>query len=294
MNTILRNAVFAVFLVFPSLVLADPQLDREPGVSAPVGRGVQGLTGGVPMPTTPGALPPGAATEAKQDDLNALIVLIDAVLDAIKLDTANLTSDPSTATLQTAGNVILATIDAVLDAIKLDTANLTSDPATATLQTTLNSLITTIDAVLDLILVDTSSIDAKVSTAALQTTGNAILTTIDAVLDLILVDTTAIELNTDSPTGFGGGTVSVTTTATLIDAADPARRSILIRNADSNTVLFLGPTSGVTTANGLPVKTAGASGATGNGGTVIYDHTAAVWGIVSSGTADVRFQTESD
>lgn len=260
MNAILRNAVFAVFLIFPSLVLADPQLDREPGVSAPVGRGVQGLTGGVPMPTTPGALPPGAATEAKQDALNALIVIIDAVLDAIKLDTANLTSDPSTATLQT----------------------------------TLNSLITTIDAVLDLILVDTNSIDAKVSTAALQTTGNAILTTIDAVLDLILLDTTAIELNTDSPTNFGSGTVSVTTTATLIDAADPARRSLLIRNADSGTVLFLGPTSGVTTANGLPVKTAGASGANGNGGTIIYTHTGAVWGIVSSGTADVRFQTESD
>lgn len=173
-----------------------------------------------------GGLPTGASTEEKQDDLNALIVIIDAVLDAIKADTANLTSDP----------------------------------ATATLQTTLNSLIATMD----------------------------------AVLDLILVDTTAIKDNTDSATTPGFGTVSVTTTATQILAADSNRRSALIRNADSNTVLFLGFTSGVTTANGLPLGSAGASGANGNGGTVIYTHTGDIWGIVSSGTADSRWQTESD
>lgn len=103
-----------------------------------------------------------------------------------------------------------------------------------------------------------------------------------------------IELNTDSPTTPGEGTVSVTATAVEILAPDPNRRSALIRNADSNTVLFLGFTSGVTTANGLPVGTAGATGANGNGGTVIYTHTGAIWGIVDSGSADVRWQTEAD
>lgn len=103
-----------------------------------------------------------------------------------------------------------------------------------------------------------------------------------------------IELNTDSPTVFASATFSVGTSAVEIAAASATRRSLLIRNADSNTVLFVGPTSGVTTANGIPINTAGASGANGNGGTIIYSHTAAVWAIVSSGTADTRTQSESD
>ena len=120
-------------------------------------------------------LPVGGSTEAKQDALNALIVIIDATLDAMKLDTANISSDQATATLQIA-------IDAVLDQIKLDTANLTSDPATATLQTTLNSLIVIIDAVLDTIKLDTANISSDQATATLQTA-------IDAVLDAIKLDT---------------------------------------------------------------------------------------------------------
>lgn len=103
-----------------------------------------------------------------------------------------------------------------------------------------------------------------------------------------------IESNTDSPTVFASATFSVGTVAVEIAAAAPTRRSLLIRNADSNTVLFVGPTSGVTTANGVAINTAGASGNNGNGGTIIYSHTAAVWAIVGSGTADTRTQSESD
>lgn len=117
----------------------------------------------------------------------------------------------------------------------------------------------------------------------------------EAKQDTNITNTTAIELNTDSPTVFGSTTVTVTSTATLILAADPNRRTALVRNADSNTILFTGPTSGVTTSNGMPIAVSGVPGATGNGGTIIYTHTAAIWGIAPGGqSVDVRVQTESD
>jgi hypothetical protein len=55
----------------------------------------------------------------------AILATIDSVLDAIKLDTANISADQATNTTLTATNALLTTIDGVLDAIKLDTANLT-------------------------------------------------------------------------------------------------------------------------------------------------------------------------
>jgi hypothetical protein len=261
------------------------------------------------------------STEAKQDDLNALIVIIDAVLDAIKLDTANISSDQATQTTlaavlaklsadpstETTAAAILAKLSAdpstetTLAGIKTGTDKISADQAT---QTTLAAIL--------------AKIIAAPATEAKQDTGNSSLasiaaedfatqTTLAAILakiiaapateakqDSSITNTTAIELNTDSPTAFGSATFSVGTSAVEIATASPTRRSLLVRNADSNTVLFVGPTSGVTTANGIPLNTAGASGANGNGGTIIYSHTAAVWAIVSSGTADTRTQSESD
>lgn len=364
------------FLLLPSLSIADPQLDSEPGVQPRVLRGIQGGAGMIPLETTP-ASGAGGATEAKQDALNALIVIIDAVLDAIKLDTANISNDQATATLQTTLNSLITTIDAVLDLMLVDTGNI--DTNTTGLAGTVSGSEQQVDIVAgptgvsalevqgtaadgaavagnpnriagkssagntediavspegelalvkketgadgfantrlgslyartgesqilqvapsmfngtswDLLRGDltnglfvnvkTSVLPAGASTSANQTTGNA--------------STTAIELNTDSPTGFASATFSVGTSALEIAAASSTRRSLLVRNADSNTVLFVGPTSGVTTANGIPIGTAGASGANGNGGTITYSHTAAVWAIVGSGTADTRTQSESD
>ncbi len=179
--------------------------------------------------------------------------------------------DFATQTTLAANNILLGTIDTDTGAMVISLASLdskaTADPSTATLQSDLNALTIIIDAVLDLM---------KIA------------------LDNILLDTTAIELNTDSPTVFASATFSVGTAAVELLPVDLNRRSGLIRNADSNTVLYVGPTSGVTTANGIAINTAGASGNNGNGGTITYSHTAAVWGIVASGTADTRTQSESD
>ncbi len=287
----MKRILAAAFLVslFHSFSIADPQLDKEPGVQPQATRGVQGAAGMVPIEITPAA-GAGLATEAKQDALNALIVIIDAVLDAIKLDTANISSDQATATLQTTLNSLITTIDAVLDAIKLDTANISSDQSTATLQTTLNSLITTIDAVLDAIKLDTANISSDQATATLQTTLNSLITTIDAVLDLILLDTTEIIANTATATTGAHGTVTITTSATQIRPANADRISLLVHNAE-NVIVFVGFT-GVTTAAGTPLAKSIVD-ADGKGANITFKSTPAIFGIVSSGTADVRWIEEA-
>lgn len=85
--------------------------------------------------------------------------------------------------------------------------------------------------------------------------------------------------NTDNFT-----TVTVGNTATLILAANVDRHSFLLANTSSGTV-FIGPTSSVTTANGIPVLENG-SLAEDSSGTKLY--TSDIYGIVSAGTSDVR------
>lgn len=344
------------------------------------------------------------ATEAKQDDLNALIVIIDAVLDTIKLDTAKISADqatettsaailakliaaPSTEAKQDDLNALIVIIDAVLDTIKLDTAKISSDQATETTvaailakliaapateakqdtgnsslatiagldfatQTTLAAVLakllvapateakqdtgntslatiagldfatqTTLAAILSKIIAapateakqDTAntslaSIDGKdfstettsaailsklsadPSTATLQTAANVILATIDAVMDLVLLDTTEIIANTATATTGAHGTVTITTSATEIRPANADRISLLLHNAE-NVVVFTGFT-GVTLAAGTPLSRSTVS-ADGKGGNITYNNTLAIFGIVSSGTADIRWTEES-
>ena len=85
--------------------------------------------------------------------------------------------------------------------------------------------------------------------------------------------------NTDTSTS-----VTVSTTATLILAANVDRHSYLLANTSSGTV-FLGPRSDVTAANGTPILENG-SLAEDNSGVKIY--TGDIYGIVSAGTSDVR------
>lgn len=80
-------------------------------------------------------------------------------------------------------------------------------------------------------------------------------------------------------------TVTVGTTATKIVDANSLRQSLLIENEGSVTV-FLGPDNTVTTANGIGLRSCGTI-AESNDGTKI--HMDAYWGIVESGTADVRY-----
>jgi hypothetical protein len=88
---------------------------------------------------------------------------------------------------------------------------------------------------------------------------------------------------TISLTGATGTQASITclTTATTVLASNTNRRSWTAKSPTGNTAdLFVGLTSGVTTANGLPV---------GVGGSVDDDsYTGAVFCIVASGTQNLR------
>ena len=85
--------------------------------------------------------------------------------------------------------------------------------------------------------------------------------------------------NTDTAT-----TVTITTAATLILAANINRHSFLLANTSSGTV-FIGPRSDVTTSNGLPVLQNGTL-SEDSSGTKLYQSD--VFGIVASGTSDIR------
>ena len=79
-------------------------------------------------------------------------------------------------------------------------------------------------------------------------------------------------------------TVSVGNTATLILAANNNRRASMIINTSAGTV-FIGMDVNVTTANGFPLLQNGSFNNSGQNAVwkgVIY-------GIVASGTSDVRF-----
>ena len=83
-------------------------------------------------------------------------------------------------------------------------------------------------------------------------------------------------------------TVTVTTSATLIVANNTQRQSILVTNTGTGTV-YLGPDSSVTTSNGMPLVTNGTY-AEDSGGTRMF--LGDIYGIVASGTSDVRYWEE--
>jgi len=78
---------------------------------------------------------------------------------------------------------------------------------------------------------------------------------------------------------MNNGNITVTTSATLIIATNTSRKSILIRNNGSAT-LFIGGNNSVTTSNGYRI--------TGGQSMYIFE-TDEVYGIVASGTLDVRY-----
>ena len=85
--------------------------------------------------------------------------------------------------------------------------------------------------------------------------------------------------------------VSVAATATVIVAASTqsgGRIGLRIYNNSAVTV-FLGPDATVTTANGYPLLTATEFKFDADGPNPQYFYTGAVYGIVATGTADVRY-----
>jgi hypothetical protein len=137
---------------------------------------------------------------------------IDGIVDAILVDTAEIGAAGAGLTvLATAAN--LAAVDTVVDAIKLKTDNLPSDPAdqsaveaaitAATSPLATAASLATVDSIVDDILVDTSTtIPATLAGLATQ----ASVDVIDGIVDAILVDT-----GTDIPN-------LVTTVDTVVDA----------------------------------------------------------------------------
>ena len=81
------------------------------------------------------------------------------------------------------------------------------------------------------------------------------------------------------------GTVSVTTSATLIVNANPRRQSLIITNTDATNKLYIGPDNAITTATGIEIGT-GSNLTEDNGGSKVY--CGPVYGI-SNGTISVRW-----
>lgn len=79
------------------------------------------------------------------------------------------------------------------------------------------------------------------------------------------------------------GAVSVGTTATVIRTANTNRASCLVQNLGS-APMYLGTDASVTTANGLEV---------GAGSSATLTFQSAIYGIVASGSNDVRFIEET-
>jgi len=80
-------------------------------------------------------------------------------------------------------------------------------------------------------------------------------------------------------------TITVTTSATLIVAANTQRRNLTVVNSSETAIVFIGPDSTITTSNAIPLYET----QTQNQDRVPEGYQGDVYGIVASGTADVRF-----
>ena len=81
------------------------------------------------------------------------------------------------------------------------------------------------------------------------------------------------------------GSITVSTAATLVVLANCARRNLTMVNSSESTVVYIGPDSSVTTSNGIPLYET----QTTHKDTFPESFKGSVYGIVSSGTADVRY-----
>ena len=84
---------------------------------------------------------------------------------------------------------------------------------------------------------------------------------------------------------MGFNTVTVTTTATKLVAANTLRESILLTQI-TDTTIYVGPDDTVTSSNGFPLKQWDIMNEN-NSGTKVY--MGDIYGIVDSSTADVRY-----
>lgn len=84
--------------------------------------------------------------------------------------------------------------------------------------------------------------------------------------------------------------VTVTTSATLIVAANTKRRNLTVVNTDLSSIVYIGPDDSITTSNSIPLY----QNQTRDQDRIPEGWQGPVYGIVASGTADVRYwETES-
>lgn len=83
------------------------------------------------------------------------------------------------------------------------------------------------------------------------------------------------------------GTITVTTSATLVVNANTKRQDLIITNNSVSTDVYIGQDSSVTTSNGLPLYANQTRERSRNGGT--YGWLGPVYAICASGTADIRY-----
>ena len=80
-------------------------------------------------------------------------------------------------------------------------------------------------------------------------------------------------------------TITVTTAATLIVAGNTARRNLTIVNTSEAVPVYIGPDASITTSNAIPLYETG----TRDQDRVPEGYLGPIYGIVSTGTADVRY-----
>jgi len=80
-------------------------------------------------------------------------------------------------------------------------------------------------------------------------------------------------------------TVTVTTTATLIIAANAQRRNLTIVNTSLSAIVYIGPDATITTSNAIPLY----QNQTRDQDKIAEGYQGDVYGIVGSSTADVRY-----
>jgi hypothetical protein len=89
---------------------------------------------------------------------------------------------------------------------------------------------------------------------------------------------------------MGYGTKTVTTTATLIVDANTKRRNLTVVNTSLSAIVYIGPDTSITTSNAIPLY----QNQTRDQDRIAEGWQGPVYGIVASGTADVRYwETES-
>ncbi len=89
---------------------------------------------------------------------------------------------------------------------------------------------------------------------------------------------------------MGYNTVTVTTSATKIISANEKRRNLTIVNTSLTAPIYIGPDSSITTSNAIPLY----QNQTRDQDRIPEGWQGPVYGIIGSGTADIRYwETES-